>query len=171
MSARDVIVIGLGSPDRGDDAIGEVVADRIRAAFGGMVAVTTREDPTALVHTWEGKRAAVVVDAVMSGRNPGTVRVMEAGAKAPPLPTHAFTASGRGGSHAFGLAGAVELSRALDTLPERVAIVGVEAGTFAYGHLSVPVREHIDAAVAAVADVLAQEGIKEESCVSEPSPK
>lgn len=164
MSTRNVMVIGLGSPDRGDDAIGSLVAERIKDRYGDRVTVVEREDPTALVHAWQGRDTAIVVDALKSGRTPGTVRVIEAGAGEPPLSTHAFSASGRGGTHAFGLAGAIELARGLHTLPQRVAIVGVEAGTFAHGPLSHPVRDNVQQAVAAVAAVLDQEGIEVASC-------
>ena len=171
MTRASALVVGLGQPDRGDDAVGAVVAERIAHTYGDEVQVVTREDPTALVQLWDGWRVAVIIDAVCSGRVPGTVRVMEAGEEQRPLSTQAFTAAGRGGSHAFGLAGAIELARTLGTLPTRVAIVGIEAGTFAYGHLSTPVKDNIDRAVATVVDVLAQEGIEVPTCVSEPSPR
>ncbi|MEX0913515.1 MAG: hydrogenase maturation protease, partial [Demequina sp.] len=130
MTTTDVLVVGVGSPDRGDDAVGAAVVSQVASTVGDQVQWVTREDPTALVQLWEGCRVVVVVDAVVSVGTPGEVTVVEAGADSPPLPTHAFAASGRGGTHAFGLAGAVELSRTLGTLPPRVVIVGVEASTF-----------------------------------------
>ncbi len=151
-----VMVIGLGSPDRGDDAVGGIVAERVRAVVGDGVTVVTREDPTALVHAWEGCHAVVLVDSMISGVAAGTVSVHHAGTYDDALPTHAFAAAGRGGSHAFGLAGAVELSRTLGTLPQHVAIVGVEATTFAHGPMSPPVAASIDDAVAAVSAELAR---------------
>ncbi|WP_062135092.1 hydrogenase maturation protease [Demequina aestuarii] len=164
MSAPDVIVVGVGSPDRGDDAVGAAVASRVDDRYGGRVRVVTREDPTALVQLWEGARVVIVVDAVASGRTPGTVRVIEAGADAPPLPLRAFAATGRGGTHTFGLAGAVALARALGTLPARVVVVGVEAATFAYGPMSPQVSASIGAAAAAVEAELAREGIEATTC-------
>ncbi|WNM23501.1 hydrogenase maturation protease [Demequina capsici] len=146
----DVILIGLGQPDRGDDAVGPAIVARVRARHGDHLTVVTREDPTALVQVWDGHRAAVVADAVVSGAPPGAVSVTRAGAADPPLPTHAFTASGRGGSHAFGVAGAVELARVLGTLPQVVVIVGVEAASFAHGPMSPQVEDAIDDAVATV---------------------
>lgn len=164
MMAADVVVVGLGSPDRGDDAVGAAVVAIIASDVGDRVQVVTREDPTALVQLWEGCRTAIVVDAIASGQTPGTVRVIRAGADDPALPTHAFTASGRGGTHAFGLAGAVELSRRLGTLPPQVIIVGVEASTFAFGPMSPQVSASIDVAAAAVKAELAQEGIEATTC-------
>lgn len=155
------MVIGLGSPDRGDDAVGGVVAERVRNVVGDDVEVLTREDPTALVHAWQGRHAVVLVDSMISGVPAGTVTVHRAGTRDAPLPTHAFAAAGRGGSHAFGLAGAVELSRTLGTLPEHVAIVGIEATTFGYGPMSPTVRASIDDAVATVRAELSSMGVSQ----------
>jgi len=149
MNAR-AMVIGLGSPDRGDDAVGTAVAERVQGVVGDNIEVLTREDPTFLVHAWHGRRAVVLVDSMISGAAPGTVTIRHAGTNDDPLPTFAFAAVGRGGSHAFGLAGAVELSRTLGTLPEHVAIVGIESKTFDHGPMSGPVAANIDNAVAAV---------------------
>lgn len=152
------MVIGLGSPDRGDDAVGPAVAERVRGMVGDGVEVLTREDPTALVHTWQGRHVVVLVDSMISGVAPGTVTVRRAGTHDAPLPTYAFAAAGRGGSHAFGLAGAVELSRTLGTLPEHVAIVGVESKTFDHGEMSPQVAASIGDAVATVCAELAEAG-------------
>ncbi|WP_291379263.1 hydrogenase maturation protease [Demequina sp.] len=152
------MVIGLGSPDCGDDAVGPRVAERVREVAGRDVQVLTHEDPTALVHAWEGCHAVVLVDSMISGIAAGTVSVHHAGTHDASLPTHAFAAAGRGGTHAFGLAGAVELARTLGTLPEHVAIVGVEAITFAHGPMSPQVTASIDDAVAAVSAELARVG-------------
>ena len=150
------LVVGLGAPDRGDDAIGGVIAHVIDEWHSSAVRVVTREDPTALVQLWDGFETVVVVDAVMSGAEPGTVVVRDVGAQGEQLPTAAWAASGRGGSHAFGLAGAVELARALGTLPPHVAVVGVEAGTFALGPMSDAVVASIPRAAAAVFAELAR---------------
>ena len=158
MTAR-AMVIGLGSPDRGDDAVGAAVAERVRGIVGDGVEVLTREDPTALVHTWQGRQVVVLVDSMISGVAPGTVTVRRAGTHDAPLPTYAFAAAGRGGSHAFGLAGAVELSRTLGTLPEHVAIVGVESTRFDHGPMSQRVEGSIGDAVAAVCAELESAGI------------
>ncbi|SEJ51222.1 hydrogenase maturation protease [Demequina mangrovi] len=160
MTADRVLVVGLGSPDRGDDAVGAAVAERLAAMDLDHVDVVTREDPTQLVQLWAGHGAALVIDAVMSGNAPGRLHIREVGDAGEPLPTHAFTAAGRGGSHAFGLAGAVELARTLGTLPTHVTVVGVEAKTFDFGPMSPEIQEALDAAVAtAAAELIA---LKEE---------
>ncbi|HET7761634.1 MAG TPA: hydrogenase maturation protease [Phycicoccus sp.] len=135
MSAAPVLVVGLGSPDRGDDAVGMHVARAVAARGDPRVEVLEHEDPTDLVELWTGRGRVVVVDAVCSGAGavPGDVRVLETGAGLDPLPEDAWAGTGRGGTHAFGLATAVELARALHRLPERVTVVGVEAARFEHG--------------------------------------
>ncbi|WP_062460753.1 hydrogenase maturation protease [Demequina soli] len=156
MSANRVLVVGLGSPDRGDDAVGSVVAERLARLDLDAVDVVTREDPTALVQLWADHGAALIIDAVASGNPPGRLHIREVGDSGEPLPTSAFTAAGRGGSHAFGLAGAVELARTLGTLPAHVTVVGVEAKSFGFGPMSPEIQEGLDAAVAtATAELIA----------------
>ena len=70
----------------------------------------------------------------------------------PGLPIHdGSVAAGRGGSHAFGLAGAVELSRTLGTLPRHLVVIAVEAATFAPRPPSPQVEAALPAALVAVA--------------------
>jgi len=150
------VVIGLGSPDRGDDAVGPWVARRVASLGLPGVTVVEHEDPTGLIGLWSGTDLAVVVDAVLSGAPPGTLLVMEAGADADPLADTAWARTGRGGTHAFGLAVAVELGRALHRLPRRLVLVGVEVATVEHGAaLSAPVQAALDAVVAAVVAVFA----------------
>ena len=120
------LVIGLGQPDRGDDAVGLLVAEEVRRS-APRVDVVTVMSPARLIDTWADREHVVVVDAVRTGGASGQVSVIEVGDR--PLPAR----PGAGGSHGFGVAEAVELARALDRLPERLLIVGVEASAFGQG--------------------------------------
>ncbi len=64
---------------------------------------------------------------------------------------------GPAGTHGFGLAGTIELARALDRLPERVVVVGIEAVGFENGS---PVSPVVHAAIPGAVDtvLLAVEG-------------
>jgi hydrogenase maturation protease len=90
----------------------------------------------------------VVVDAVRSGAAPGTVHVLDAGATSDALPLEAWAATGRGGTHALGLAAVVGLARALGRLPDRLTVVGVEAEQLDHG---VPLSPSVAAAVVSAA--------------------
>jgi hydrogenase maturation protease len=123
----------VGSPDRGDDAIGAKVAGAVTALGLPHVAVIVHEDPTDLIELWSGSDPVVVIDAVRSGAAAGTLTILETGAGLDPLPASAWRWTRRGGTHAFGVAEAVELGRALHRLPPRLTIVGIEARAFEHG--------------------------------------
>jgi hydrogenase maturation protease len=132
-----VIVIGVGNRWRGDDAAGLEVARRVRA--GGVEAHEVEGDASALVDVWTGARHVVVVDAAASGAAPGTVRRFDAAAG--PLPARSVRSS----THAFGVPDAIELSRALGRLPERLEVYAIEGETFAAGdRLSPAVEEAVE---------------------------
>jgi len=143
-SAPLALVVGLGSPDRGDDGVGPAVAKAMEQLHLPGVRVATHEDPTALVHLWADAKLAVVIDAVASDSPPGTMVRLEVGREGVVLPESTWHATGRGGTHAFGLAAAVELSRVLHRLPERVVVIGVEAEGFEHG---TPLSDKVSAAV------------------------
>ncbi len=157
------LVVGLGSPDRGDDAIGPIVAGALAQQELAGTVVVERADPTSLVELMDlrgsdgGWDAVVIIDAVRTGAAAGTIAVIEAGADAPGLATLGTQLGpGPAGTHGFGLAGALELARALDRLPPRVVVIGVEATDFAHGvPLSDPVAAAIGPAVDAVVGCMA----------------
>ena len=123
-----MIVIGVGNAWRGDDGCGLAVARRIAAAAPPGVQVAAHEgDGVRLIELWSGAAHAVVVDAASSGAHPGTVHRFDA--VAGPLPVDSLRSS----SHAFGVADAVELARALDRLPARLDIYGIEGTAFGAG--------------------------------------
>lgn len=160
MTGGAVLVVGLGSPDRGDDAIGGDVARAVAALALPEVEVVEHEDPTDLIELFSGRPLVVVVDAVRSGTPAGEVRVLETGVGGEPLPESAWAGTGRAGTHAFGVAAAVELARALRRLPPRVVLVGVEAAAFDHGApLSTEVAAAMPDAVDAVLRATGRAGL------------
>jgi hydrogenase maturation protease len=156
------LVVGLGNRDRGDDAVGPLVAGRVAEQLDGdlpAVKVVEHEDPTGLLDIWADADLAVVVDALRTGEEPGTVVVLEAGAEAEPLPAAPWAGPSRGGTHALGLAASVGLARALGRLPRRLVVVGISAEDFANGTTPSPaVAAAVPRAVDAVLDVLHRGG-------------
>ena len=119
------MVIGIGNPFRHDDAVG-LEAVRLLSARG-IEARAHGGDLAGLIELWTGAQQVILVDAVSSGAAPGTLHWLDASRTE--LPREVFRAS----THVIGLADAVELSRALGTLPERVLVFGVEAGDVSAG--------------------------------------
>lgn len=140
-----VLVIGLGNPDRGDDAVGVEVAREV-AAERLDVSVLEFDDPSEALDAWDVGDAVVVTDAIRSGGHPGELHVVDAVAHK--LPAGRWST---GGTHALGLAAVVELARALGQLPRSLVVVGVEARAFGHGTpMSDPVAAAVPAATAAV---------------------
>jgi len=139
------LVIAAGNRDRGDDGAGPAVADLLRATPLEAELIEPRVLPPDLHASWSAEREVIVVDAVRSGAAPGTVHRLDA--RAAPLPTELANLS----SHGLGLAHAVELARALDALPARLIVYGIEAGPC---ELGAPLTSPVRAAVAQVADAI-----------------
>ncbi len=105
-------------------------------------------EPVDLIEAWDGVDAVVVADAVASGGEPGEVHRIDA--VAGPLPAALAGHS----THALGLAEAVELARALDRLPARLVVYGIEAASFETG---AEPSAAVLAAAERVADAVAEE--------------
>ena len=125
-----VMVIGLGNPLRHDDAAGLVIARRLRARpREAEITVCEHEGETlALLDIWQGADAVVLVDAIQSGAPPGTTHRFDA--TSAPIPARLRSSSS---THAFGVGEAIELARALDRLPRRVVLFGLEGRRFDAG--------------------------------------
>jgi hydrogenase maturation protease len=139
----NALVVGLGHPDRGDDAVGLIAAREVMArreaeqgpatvrvlvAESGLVAVLEE-----LAHT----DRVVLLDAVRSGGTPGTIHRIDLNADALPRAT---TTS----SHGMDVAAAIELARTLGWLPPLAVLLGVEIGEVGIG---APMHPDVRAAI------------------------
>jgi hydrogenase maturation protease len=143
------VLVGVGNAFRGDDGVGLAVVDRARAAVpGGVEVVTCEQEASRVIDALEGADAAVLVDAVSSGAEPGTLHRFDAADG--PVPARAFRSS----THAFGVGEAIELARALGRLPASVVVIGIEGSEFAAGDGLSPA---VEAAVAPAAEAVLAE--------------
>ena len=134
------VIIGVGNAARGDDAAGLIAARRL----GGL---EHEGDPVALLDMWREADVAVVIDAVSSGADPGTVHRFDA--TSAPLPARL---RGSTSSHALGLAEAIELGRTLGRLPGRLLVYGIEGERF-------EAETELTPAVAAAVEAVALEAV------------
>jgi hydrogenase maturation protease len=122
------LIIGIGNEYRGDDAIGLIVARRLKGRLPDSSTVLEQSgEGAALMEAWRGVETVIIIDAVISGAEPGTIRRLDA--KTQSLPKDAFRCS----THAFGVAEAIELSRAMGELPRSLIVYGIEGKNFAAG--------------------------------------
>ena len=130
------LIVGVGNLWRGDDAAGLELA---RSVAGSGVEVRTIEgDATGLLEAWAGHEHVALVDASPPAASPGALHTFRADRD--PLPANGLRSS----THAFGVADAIELARALDRLPARVDVYAVEGAEFAVGTgISAPVARTV----------------------------
>lgn len=148
----EVLVIGIGSPDRGDDGVGPVVAAEVARRSLPGVKVLADLTPLDLLDAWAGARTVVLVDAVRTGDPPGTVTALDATVTRLPVGV------GASSTHGFGLADVIEMSRSLGRVPERLVVVGVELSDCSAGRsLSPAVRAAVAPAVGAVLAALGEQ--------------
>lgn len=145
------LVLGVGNRDRGDDAVGPIVAEAMARRWpGALEAMVVEGDLSTLALRWRPEHRVVVVDAMVSGAEPGTAVAIEwpsaeaAGVGASPTSTHSI-----------GLAAALELARLLGRLPAALTVVGVEGTAFdLLAPLSPAVAAAVEPVVAQVASLL-----------------
>ena len=120
-----VRIIGIGSPF-GDDRLGWDVVDALEASglLSGFapawVSANRCDRPgSALLALTQGAEAIILIDAMRTGRAPGTICR---------LAIHELqAAAGVVSSHGLGVAESLALGQALELLPPTVAIYGIEA--------------------------------------------
>jgi hydrogenase maturation protease len=124
-----VLVVGIGNLYRGDDAAGPEIVRQLQASSpDGAATVMVSDDIGGLIDQWEGYELVILVDATQSGAPPGTVIRLDA--KSQQIP-HIFPPALS--SHGFGIGEVLELAEALDALPERLLVYGVEGQSFEIG--------------------------------------
>lgn len=149
-----MVVIGVGSEYRADDRAGLAALDML----ADLVAVDVRllrsdGEPVRLIEAWAEARAAIVIDSVAgSAGAAGTLHRLDVTASVGRLP-----AGRRTSSHEQGIGTAIALGIALDRMPGRLIVHGIQGADFGYGlALSPPVAARIgDLAAAVLADVRA----------------
>lgn len=124
-----ILVIGVGNRHRADDGVGPQVADRIRSrVWSGVEVIEHSGEGASLMEAWQSGDFVILVDAARSGGEPGVIYEFDAHER--PVPTEFFCYS----THAFSVAEAIELARALDRLPAHLHVYAIEGQDFEAGH-------------------------------------
>ncbi len=134
------LVIGIGNEHRGDDAVGPLVARRLRPILMDVARVVEADVGGAeLIDLWTGTSFVWVVDAARAGGPPGTMYRFEVGKEELPA------SLGSTSTHGVSLADAVALGGVLGRLPTHLVIYGVEPGHLEMGtELSHPVKAAVE---------------------------
>lgn len=154
MTARSrppVVVVGVGSRMRGDDGIGPAAVDLLGERLdhrSDVELVRLDGEPGRLIEALREREVAVVIDAVATGADPGTIHRVDPNVVDMPHPTS--TAS----THSGGVAEAVRLAAVLDRLPARLVVLGIEPGDLTLGQ---PLSDRVQAALPALVDEVLRE--------------
>jgi len=120
----DMLIIGCGNLQRGDDGAGVIAAERLRSL--GIAAEFCVGEASELIGAWSGADDVIVIDAVLTGVPVGTVHVWDS--------RHPLEyGKSSGSTHGLGVAEAIELARAINCLPERLRVYGIEGKSFEIG--------------------------------------
>jgi hydrogenase maturation protease len=143
-------IIGVGNEWRGDDAVGLLVARRLKAdRLPGVEIIECRGTVTAVREAWKDAAGAIVVDAVVSGGRPGSIYRFNAydGERLVQLPRSLS-------SHGLGVAEALALGQLFQELPPYLIIYGIEGQNFGPGQ---EVSQEVEAAIPEAVRRLRQE--------------
>ena len=123
-----ILVAGIGNEFRGDDAAGLLVARDIQnRTLGGVHTVMLSDNLDKILDLWEGATLAIVVDAVRTGAEPGTIISYDL--LTDPLPSGMTTTS----THSLDPLQLVKMAQLLNRVPQRLYLVGIEGSNFAIG--------------------------------------
>jgi hydrogenase maturation protease len=146
-------IICCGNRDRGDDAAGVLVAERLRDM--GISIEVYEGDPLAMIDSWDPADDVIVVDATVTGSVVGTVQLWDA-------PIKENLVSGSSSTHGLGVVEAIHLAEILGRLPRRLRVYGIEGKQF---QAEASVSHEVQQAVETVARRIAGEVIPAAACV------
>lgn len=141
-----ILLIGVGNEYRRDDGVGIFIARELKQKKIPRVTVLEKSgEGASLMEAWQGAETVFLFDAVSSGAEEGKIHRLDAHLE--PVPKNFFNYS----THAFSVAEAVELARALHRLPPRLVVYGIEGKNFQEGiGISEKVRESAKRVIAEV---------------------
>ena len=123
-----ILLIGIGNEYRRDDSIGlHVIRDLEERKLPDTVLVESSGDGAELIEMLSSARIAILIDAVSSGGNPGTIYKFDALKQ--PLPTELSFQS----THVVNVGEAIELARVLEQLPPILIVFAIEGENFSTG--------------------------------------
>ncbi len=125
---REILLIGIGNEFQHDDAIGlEIVRALKKKNLPNVKIKEETGDGTALVDAWKGRDTVFLFDAIQTGKKPGFVHRADMNSQSPLPKTFKLS------THGFSIFEAIELSKALNYIPNTFILYGIEGGNFETG--------------------------------------
>ena len=138
---KQVCVVGIGNPDCGDDSIGPLIIQKLEQDDLQETRLIKVSGETAgLIEIFAGNKIVILIDAIAAMSKPGTIHRFDATGN--PLPSEMFS---NYSTHSMGVNEAIEKGRALENLPERIIVYGIEGVSFDPGESICPeVSNHLE---------------------------
>ena len=125
---QSLLLIGIGNDYRSDDGVGLAAIRVLKTKeFPDTQFSENSGDGAELMEIWKHASMVIIIDAVSSGAQPGTIYRFDALKQ--PIPAEISLHS----THAFGIAEALGLAQALDQLPPRLIVYAIEGRNFNAG--------------------------------------
>lgn len=153
----EITVIGIGNVFRRDDGVGVIVAREVaQLNFPDVRVIEQSGEGAALMEAWKETELAILIDAVCSDHAPGTVHRLEP--KTETIPSNFFNYS----THAFSVAEAIELAKALKSETPELILYGIDGADFGSGEgLSEEVEKKVqEVLIMVIHDILKYRQIK-----------
>lgn len=141
MNNNQICVVGIGNKDCGDDGIGAAVIQRLETMeLNGTIPILASGEPVGLIGILADHEVAILVDAIDVINGEGKIHRYDASTEA--LPSELFS---NYSTHSMGIYDAIEMSRVLDEIPEKLIVFGMEGKNFQPGDTMSPkVTENLD---------------------------
>ena len=143
------LIISLGQRFRGDDGVGPAILDALRSKLGDCADyIENTGDTAALMHSWEARNNVFLIDACDVDNAPAG-RIYRLDGLSENLPADTPVSS----SHALTVAGAIELGKLMNALPQSLTVYSVVGKNFSYGvEPGAPVRQAVEQVAALITD-------------------
>ena len=130
---KPIRILGVGNIFAGDDAIGAQIGGKLEFNRSELVEVVEAGlSGLHLLDLMEGAEAVILIDAIFSGRPPGTIHRLEIPRDLAVLDTRAWN-SQYPSTHSFGLGESLTIGATLRTLPPTVVVFGIEVRHTTFG--------------------------------------
>ena len=129
---KPIRIIGIGNSFAGDDAVGIHVVRKLKerpipGPIPGMEMIEAGLDGLALLDNLAGIEMGIIIDAVQSGHDTGTIVRLEIPRDLDQLSEFTWSST-TSSTHAFGLGEALTLGHTLEMLPRSLTVYGIEWG-------------------------------------------
>ncbi len=123
---RKPLIIGLGNPLRGDDAVGLEIASALEKNLNSSADfVYCRGNTINLLDIWKDRKSVFLIDAIFSGeKETGFLHRFE------PLQKKIPAVFSRSSTHLMDVSEVIELGQALGNFPEQFILYGIESDHF-----------------------------------------